>query len=75
MFAGGSSIRVPLEEKNGWMPDLKTIDKDVIKKSKILWLNYPNNPTGAVATKAFFEEAIESEEEAVEYFKKHLSDK
>ncbi|MCH2657989.1 MAG: LL-diaminopimelate aminotransferase [Dehalococcoidia bacterium] len=59
MFAGGSSIRVPLEEKNGWMPDLKTIDKDVIKKSKILWLNYPNNPTGAVATKAFFEEAIE----------------
>ena len=41
------------------MPDLKTIDKDVIKKSKILWLNYPNNPTGAVATKAFFEEAIE----------------
>ncbi|MBG93426.1 MAG: LL-diaminopimelate aminotransferase [Chloroflexi bacterium] len=59
MFAGGSSVRLPLEEEKGWMPDLKLIDKDVIKKSKILWLNYPNNPTGAVATIEFFEEAIE----------------
>ena len=59
MFAGGSSIRLPLEEENGWMPNLKKIDKGVIEKSKILWLNYPNNPTGAVATKVFFEEAVE----------------
>ena len=59
MFAGGSSIRLPLEEENGWMPNLKKIDKEVIEKSKILRLNYPNNPTGAVATKAFFEEAVE----------------
>ena len=59
MFAGGSSVRLPLKEENGWMPDLNMIDKDVIRKSKILWLNYPNNPTGAVATKEFFEEAVE----------------
>ena len=59
MFAGGSSIRLPLNEENGWMPDLNMIDKDVIEKSKILWLNYPNNPTGAVATKEFFEKAVE----------------
>ena len=59
MFAGGSSIRLPLEEENGWMPNLKKIDKGVIEKSKILWLNYPNNPTGAVATKVFFEETVE----------------
>ncbi len=58
MFAGGESHFLPLREENGWLPDLGAIPDDVARRARILWLNYPNNPTGAVAPLAFFEEAV-----------------
>ena len=55
---GGSVHKIELLEENGFMPDLKAIPSDVAKKAKVLYLNYPNNPTGAQATKEFYEEAV-----------------
>lgn len=55
---GGDVHQLELLEENGFLPDLKGIPADVAKKAKVLYLNYPNNPTGAQATKEFYEEAI-----------------
>jgi len=49
---------MPLLEANAFLPDLSAIDRSILKKAKILYLNYPNNPTSAAATKAFFQEAV-----------------
>lgn len=57
-WLGGEVYNMPLEAKNKFLPDLDAIPADVVKKAKLLYLNYPNNPTGAVATKAFFKKAI-----------------
>ena len=59
MFAGGESHYVPLLEKNAWLVDFQEISTEAAKKAKVLWLNYPNNPTGAVASIRFFREAVE----------------
>lgn len=59
LFAGGTPCLVPLFESNGFLMDFSAIDPAVLKKAKILYLNYPNNPTAAIAPKAFFEEAVE----------------
>ncbi len=58
LFVGGVPIPVPLLEVNGWLPDFGAIDSDAVRSAKLLYLNYPNNPTGAVATREFFEEAV-----------------
>jgi LL-diaminopimelate aminotransferase len=58
LFAGGEPYYLPLLWENNFFPDLGSIPKEVLERAKILWLNYPNNPTGAVATKEFFAEAI-----------------
>ncbi|MBM3935299.1 MAG: aminotransferase class I/II-fold pyridoxal phosphate-dependent enzyme [SAR202 cluster bacterium] len=58
LFSNAVSHLMPLSEKNGWLPDLDAIPEDVARKAKVLWLNYPNNPTSAVADIAFFEKAI-----------------
>ncbi len=58
MFAGGESYFMPLTEENGWVPDLDAIPAEVAKKAKVMWLNYPNNPTGAVADLKFFEKVV-----------------
>lgn len=58
MFAGGESYFMPLKEENGFLPDLDAIPVDVARKAKVMWLNYPNNPTAAVATLDFFEKAV-----------------
>jgi LL-diaminopimelate aminotransferase len=58
MFAGGETVKLPLREEDGWLPRLDEIPADVAARAKILWLNYPNNPTGAVADRAFFERAV-----------------
>lgn len=55
---GAAVHNLPLLEENGFLPDLSSVPEDILKKAKILYLNYPNNPTGAVATRDFFEEAI-----------------
>jgi len=50
MFAGAESHIMPLYEKNGWLPELDAIPDEVARSAKVMWLNYPNNPTSAVAT-------------------------
>jgi LL-diaminopimelate aminotransferase len=57
-FAGGEVIRVPLLEENGFLPDLASIPRSKAKKAKIMFINYPNNPTAAVADKTFFENIV-----------------
>ncbi len=57
MFAGGEAYYLPLREENGFLPDLEAVPLEVARRAKALWLNYPNNPTGAVADLEFFERA------------------
>jgi len=59
LFAGGVPAIMPLKRENGFLPDLNAIDPEVAKKAKLIFLNYPNNPTGASATRSFFEELVE----------------
>jgi LL-diaminopimelate aminotransferase len=58
MFAGGTSYFLPLKEENGWLVDMDSIPASVAGKARCLWLNYPNNPTGAVATLDYFARAV-----------------
>lgn len=58
MFAGGETHYMPLKEENSFLPDFSAIPEGVARRAKILWLNYPNAPTAAVADIAFFEEAV-----------------
>jgi LL-diaminopimelate aminotransferase len=58
LLAGGKPYFLPLTEKNDFLPDLDVIPKKIAGKAKLLWLNYPNNPTGAVADVAFFQKAV-----------------
>ncbi|MBP5093299.1 MAG: LL-diaminopimelate aminotransferase [Abditibacteriota bacterium] len=58
MMAGGEPFAMPLLEKNGFMPDLTAIPTDKAKAAKLMFLNYPNNPTGAVATLDFYADAV-----------------
>ncbi len=56
---GGRVVNLPLLEENGFLPDLGAIGAEDLKKAKLLYLNYPNNPTGAASTKDFFEEVVD----------------
>ena len=58
LLAGGEVYYMPLLEKNGFLPDLDAIPEIILKKSKVLWICYPNNPTGAVAGPDFFEKVV-----------------
>jgi LL-diaminopimelate aminotransferase len=57
-FNGGQPYFMTLKKENGFRPDFDAIPAEVAKSAKLMWLNYPNNPTGAVADKAFFETAV-----------------
>ncbi|WP_440955913.1 LL-diaminopimelate aminotransferase [Methanosarcina sp. Mfa9] len=59
MFAGGEPYPLPLKAENDFLPDLDSIPADVLKKAKLFFFNYPNNPTSAVADMAFFEKVVE----------------
>ena len=59
MFAGGETVYVDLLEKNNFLIDFTSIDTKLAKEAKMLWINYPNNPTGAIAHLDFFNEAVE----------------
>ncbi|MCI1273917.1 MAG: LL-diaminopimelate aminotransferase [Clostridiaceae bacterium] len=59
IFAGGTPYSMPLLEENGFLPDFDKIPEDVAKKSKLMFLNYPNNPTGAIANLDFFKKAVD----------------
>lgn len=56
ILADGVVETMPLLEENDFLPDLKVIKKDVLKKSKLFYINYPNNPTSAVCEKGFFQD-------------------
>ena len=58
MFAGGSSYYLPLTEENDFLPDLDRIPQEIAEKARLLWINYPNNPTAAVAELDFFERVV-----------------
>lgn len=58
IFAGGESYSMPLKPENNFLPDLNAIPQEVARQAKLLWINYPNNPTGALATREFFEELV-----------------
>ena len=59
IFAGGTPYSMPLKEENGYLPDFDKIPEDIAKKSKLMFLNYPNNPTGAVADLEFYKKAVD----------------
>ena len=58
-FAGGECHWMNLKESEDWLPNLSDIPSNVAKKAKVMWLNYPNNPTGAIVTKEYFKEVID----------------
>jgi len=59
ILAGGSPHYFPLTERNDFLPDFDSIPAYALKGAKLLWINYPNNPTGAVADLDFFNKAVE----------------
>jgi len=58
ILAGGEPYFMPLKEENYFLPDFKIIPGEVADRAKLMWLNYPNNPTGAIASPDFFEKAV-----------------
>ena len=59
LFAGAKIEYLPLKEENGFLPDLATVSAEQATRANVLFLNYPNNPTGAIAEAGFFERAVE----------------
>ncbi|MFH1113930.1 MAG: LL-diaminopimelate aminotransferase [Pseudomonadota bacterium] len=57
-FAGGKVIRIPLQEENGFLPDLDSVDPEQADAASIIYVNYPNNPTSAVADESFFQRLV-----------------
>jgi len=59
IMAGADPFVMPLTAANHWLPDLDAIPEDVASRARLMWLNYPNNPTAAVAGREFLEKAVE----------------
>jgi LL-diaminopimelate aminotransferase len=59
VFASAEVYYLPLEEANGFLPDLDSIPREILGRANVLFLNYPNNPTGAVVAPGHFERAVE----------------
>lgn len=59
LFAGGKSHAMPLIKENHFLPDFSKIPKETLNQAKLMFLNYPNNPTAAVADRSFFEKAVQ----------------
>lgn len=58
LLAGGTPYTLPLLPERGYLPDLAAIPADILRRARLLWLNYPNNPTAATAPLEFFSEAV-----------------
>jgi LL-diaminopimelate aminotransferase len=58
LLAGAEPVRLPLVPDLGFVPDLDAVDRDALKRAKLLYINYPNNPTGAVVPDGFFERVV-----------------
>ncbi|MHB1161057.1 MAG: LL-diaminopimelate aminotransferase [Chloroflexota bacterium] len=59
MLAGGTPHLMPLLPQNGFLPDLDSIPEEVLKRARLLWICYPNNPTSAVAPEGFYERVVQ----------------
>ena len=59
IMAGADPYAMPLKIENGWLPDLDAIPKEVAQRARLMWLNYPNNPTAAVASREFLQSAVD----------------
>ncbi len=59
MLADGEPYYLPLKEANNWLPDLASIPSNVLDRARLLWINYPNNPTAAVADLSFFNKVVQ----------------
>lgn len=59
LFAGGEPYFLPLTQDGGYLPDLDAIPEDIARRAKLIWVNYPNNPTGATAPLDFFHQVID----------------
>jgi LL-diaminopimelate aminotransferase len=59
LFNGGESYSLPLTKENQFLPDLNAIPSEIARRAKMLWINYPNNPTAAVAEEEFFNQVVE----------------
>ncbi|MEN6411122.1 MAG: LL-diaminopimelate aminotransferase [Anaerolineaceae bacterium] len=59
IIAGAEIYSMPLLQENGFLPDLEQIPESVARRARILWINYPNNPTGAIATDEFYRQVID----------------
>jgi LL-diaminopimelate aminotransferase len=59
LFAGGEPFFIPLLRENGFLPDLNALSDDVTRRAKVMFINYPNNPTAAVAEVDFFNRVVE----------------
>lgn len=59
LFAGGEVIPMPLKEENGFLPDLKAVNHAQLHKVRMIFINYPNNPTGAVCDKKFLKDVVD----------------
>jgi len=59
VFNGGEPYFVPLRKQNHFLPDFSSIPAEVARRAKLLWLNYPNNPTAATADLSFFKQAVD----------------
>ncbi|NJX16983.1 pyridoxal phosphate-dependent aminotransferase, partial [Tamlana crocina] len=57
-LVGASTVLYDLSEKTGWLPNFEQLEKRDLSRVKLMWVNYPNMPTGAVAKKAIFEQLI-----------------
>jgi LL-diaminopimelate aminotransferase len=58
-FHGGEVHYMRLERKNGFLPDLAAIPADVAKRARLMWINYPNNPTAALASRDFYKSVVD----------------
>ncbi len=58
VFSEGVPVRMPLLAENDFLPDLGRIPRSALRRARLMWLNYPNNPTAATAPRAFFKEAV-----------------
>lgn len=58
VFAGGTPYILPLREDHDWLPNLGEVPPDIRNRAKLLFINYPNNPTGAIAPRGFFEQVV-----------------
>lgn len=58
LFAGGEPVTLPLDPERGWLPDLSAVPRETARRAALMYLNYPNNPTGAIADRNFLEQAV-----------------